>query len=174
MVRRAEKSDSIQQASIPTKDGVFTAYFSSRGLAKLEFPVEVGLAPLLGSTYELALDQSRWLELTRSALERVLEARAPLRLPPLDLSSGTAFQRSVWEAMREIPPGKTKSYGDVARAIGRPKAVRAVGQACGANPIPLFVPCHRVVAAGGRLGGFSGGLPLKRKLLEREGVRFSQ
>ena len=66
--------------------------------------------------------------------------------------------------------GKTKSYGEVARAIGKPKAVRAVGGACGANPIPVLIPCHRVLAANRKLGGFSGGLNWKRKLLAQERV----
>ena len=74
--------------------------------------------------------------------------------------------------MQEIPFGQTRSYGEIARAIGRPKGMRAVGGACGANPIPVLVPCHRVLAAKGKLGGFSGGLDWKRTLLEREGVRF--
>jgi len=72
--------------------------------------------------------------------------------------------------MRKIPFGRTKSYGEVAQAIGKPKAVRAVGGACGANPIPVLVPCHRVLAAHGKIGGFGGGLEWKRKLLTREGV----
>jgi O-6-methylguanine DNA methyltransferase len=91
-------------------------------------------------------------------------------LPPLDVSSGTVFQQRVWSALRKIRCGQTRSYGDIARVIGKPKAVRAVGGACGANPIPVFVPCHRVLAANRKLGGFSGGLNWKRTLLAREGV----
>jgi len=83
---------------------------------------------------------------------------------------GTVFQKKVWNALRKISPGKTKSYGEIAQAIGKPKAVRAVGGACGANPIPVLVPCHRVLAANHKLGGFSGGLDWKRKLLAREDV----
>jgi O-6-methylguanine DNA methyltransferase len=75
--------------------------------------------------------------------------------------------------MRQIRTGQTRSYGEIASAIGKPNALRAVGGACGANPIPVFVPCHRVLAANRKLGGFSGGLNWKRKLLEREGVRLS-
>ena len=74
--------------------------------------------------------------------------------------------------MRKISPGKTKSYGEIAPAIGKPKAVRAVGGACGANPVPVLVPCHRVLAANKKLGGFSGGLDWKRSLLTREGIKF--
>ena len=83
---------------------------------------------------------------------------------PLD-SGGTAFQRSVWSALRAIPYGETRSYRDVAREIGRPAAVRAVVAANGANPIPVIVPCHRVIASDGSLCGFGGGLEIKRKLL---------
>ena len=86
--------------------------------------------------------------------------------------AGTEFQKSVWNALRKISFGKTKSYGEIARAIGKPKAVRAVGGACGANPVPVLVPCHRVLAANKKLGGFSGGLDWKRKLLALEKVEF--
>ena len=90
---------------------------------------------------------------------------------PLDLR-GTPFQRACWDALRAIPYGTTISYAELARRVGRPGASRAVGQANGANPVPLFVPCHRVVAADGSLGGFGGGPALKRALLalERRGA----
>lgn len=91
-------------------------------------------------------------------------------MPPFDLSAGTEFQQCLWRAMLEIPFGQTRSYGELARRIGQPKAVRAVGGACGANPIPVLVPCHRVLAAQQRLGGFSCGLNWKVELLTREGV----
>jgi O-6-methylguanine DNA methyltransferase len=90
----------------------------------------------------------------------------------LDLSAGTPFQQSVWRALEKIPFGQTRSYGEIASAIGNAKGVRAVGGACGANPIPVLVPCHRVLAANGKLGGFAGGLAWKRTLLEREGAPF--
>ncbi|HSW50976.1 MAG TPA: methylated-DNA--[protein]-cysteine S-methyltransferase [Bryobacteraceae bacterium] len=86
---------------------------------------------------------------------------------PLDLR-GTAFQRSVWRELLGIPFGQTRTYAEVARAIGSPRAVRAVGAANGANPVPIIVPCHRVVASGGGLGGYGGGVQLKRRLLELE------
>jgi len=81
---------------------------------------------------------------------------------------GTAFQQAVWNEMIKIPRGQTRTYGEIAAAIGKPKAVRAVGSACGANPLPLFIPCHRVVAKNG-LGGFGSGLPWKKLLLRMEG-----
>lgn len=82
---------------------------------------------------------------------------------------GTAFQKSVWKALINIPAGKTASYQYIAQTIKRPKAVRAVGTACGRNHLCLIVPCHRVVAANNGLGGFSGGLEIKKKLLRHEG-----
>lgn len=82
--------------------------------------------------------------------------------------TGTEFQREVWHALIRIPYGKTCSYGDLARHIGRPKAVRAVGAANGANPIPIIVPCHRVIASDGSLHGFGGGLDIKQQLLNLE------
>lgn len=88
----------------------------------------------------------------------------------LDLH-GTPFQVEVWKEMLRIPAGKTKSYAEVARNIGRPKAFRAVAQACGANPIPVVVPCHRVVASNG-LGGYTGGIDRKIFLLKAEGVSY--
>ena len=85
---------------------------------------------------------------------------------------GTPFQRRVWEELRRIPYGETISYAELARRIGSPKAVRAVGLANGANPIAIIVPCHRVIGANGTLTGYGGGLPTKRYLLDLEkGVR---
>ncbi|MGD8705060.1 MAG: methylated-DNA--[protein]-cysteine S-methyltransferase [Syntrophobacterales bacterium] len=87
----------------------------------------------------------------------------------LDLQ-GTPFQLMVWSALRQIPPGKVATYGEIAGEIGKPRAARAVGQSCGSNKVVLFVPCHRVVAAQGKLGGFGSGLSLKKALLYHEGV----
>jgi len=154
-------------ASIQTAEGTFTAHFSGNGLAALDFPRGETVSRM--ATNELPAPWNSWLRLTERALEQALAGKTPDRLPPLDLSSGTEFQRCVWNALRKIPSGRTKSYAQVAQSIGRPEAVRAVGQACGANPIPVVIPCHRVLAAGGRLGGFSSGLDWKRKLLAREG-----
>jgi len=89
---------------------------------------------------------------------------------PLDLQ-GTPFQLRVWRELERIPYGETRSYSQIAAAIGAPRAVRAVGAANGANPIPIVVPCHRVIGAGGQLVGYGGGLPLKKRLLELERAR---
>jgi methylated-DNA-[protein]-cysteine S-methyltransferase len=89
---------------------------------------------------------------------------------PLD-PKGTGFQSAVWRALLEIPYGETCSYGDLARAIDRPAAVRAVGAANGSNPIAIIIPCHRVIGASGKLVGYGGGLPMKRMLLDLETER---
>lgn len=86
---------------------------------------------------------------------------------PLDLR-GTAFQKKVWTTLRRVPYGGTISYGELAARAGHPRASRACGSANGSNPVPLFVPCHRTIASGGKLGGFGGGLELKSRLLELE------
>ena len=86
---------------------------------------------------------------------------------PLDVA-GTAFQQAVWRELHRIPPGETRSYAEIAAAVGQPGAVRAVGSANGANPVAVLVPCHRVVRSDGSLGGYAGGLERKRKLLAAE------
>ncbi|BAZ42410.1 methylated-DNA--protein-cysteine methyltransferase [Calothrix sp. NIES-4101] len=86
---------------------------------------------------------------------------------PLDIR-GTAFQMQVWQALQKIPYGETRTYAEIAQEIGKPKAVRAVGSACGANPVALVVPCHRVLRSDGKLGGYEWGLTRKKKLLEIE------
>jgi methylated-DNA-[protein]-cysteine S-methyltransferase len=95
------------------------------------------------------------------------DLEAVTRLPTA--TNGTDFQRAVWDALRQIPVGHTWSYGELAAQIGRPRAVRAVGLANGANPIAIVVPCHRVIGANATLTGYGGGLPRKRWLLTHEG-----
>lgn len=111
--------------------------------------------------------------------ERTAEVRRQLdeyfagRRQTFDLAlapEGTSFERSVWTELSRIPFGETRSYAEIARAIGRPGAARAVGRANGANPIPIVVPCHRVIGADGSLTGFGGGLETKSRLLELEGA----
>lgn len=87
---------------------------------------------------------------------------------PLSVRRGSDFERAVWRQMTLIPYGETRTYGEVAAAVGDPGGARAVGVACNRNPIPVIVPCHRIVGAGGKLVGFGGGLPRKRHLLELE------
>lgn len=154
---------------IATTDGVFLATYSAAGLAQLNFP-ETARASHRAIAPNIPLALARWHRLTTRAVQAVIAGRAPTELPPLDVTRGTEFQQRVWRALQNIPLGQTRSYGEVATLIGQPKAVRAVGGACGANPIPLLIPCHRVLAANQKIGGFSGGLPWKKMLLKREGV----
>ena len=88
---------------------------------------------------------------------------------PLDLE-GTQFQKKVWKALRSIPYGEVRSYAEIAKKIGNEKAARAVGSACGKNPVLLAIPCHRVIASNGGLGGFAGGVTLKKALLRAENI----
>jgi AraC family transcriptional regulator, regulatory protein of adaptative response / methylated-DNA-[protein]-cysteine methyltransferase len=122
---------------------------------KSEFPA----ARLQRDTHGLG----RWT----AAIVRHLEGRAPQLDVPLDVQA-TAFQRRVWEELQKIPYGQTRSYGEVARRIGRPQATRAVAQACATNPAAIVIPCHRVVRADGDLGGYRWGVERKRALLKRE------
>lgn len=155
---------------VTTTDGEFIARYSEKGLVRLNFPKAGRVSPPAVSQ-RVPAPIREWHRLTAAALKAMLTGREPEAFPPLDLA-GTDFQRSVWRALRKISAGKTKSYGEIAQAIGRPKAVRAVGGACGANPVPVLVPCHRVLAANKKLGGFTSGLDWKVKLLAREGVRW--
>jgi AraC family transcriptional regulator of adaptative response/methylated-DNA-[protein]-cysteine methyltransferase len=107
------------------------------------------------------------------ALGRHLDGREPDLDLPLDVRA-TAFQRRVWDALRKIPYGQTRSYADVARAIGRPRAVRAVARACATNPVAIVVPCHRVVREDGELGGYRWGTRRKATLIEREAADIRQ
>jgi len=156
--------------AITTPDGSFQAEFTQAGLAALRFPGAAAESP--ASSHEKTLPAT-WLRQTAAAIRAVLLGKPAGPLPPLDLRDSTPFQRQVWQALQAIPPGATRSYGEIAADIGRPRSARAVGQACGANPIPLLIPCHRVLAHGHRLGGFSGGLPWKERLLQREGVSWT-
>jgi O-6-methylguanine DNA methyltransferase len=158
---------------IATEYGVFQATYSELGVAHLDFPEASGTNTDFKTEHGKTAgpQQRQWHRLTESALRQILSGGHPATLPPLDWSRSTDFQRRVWTALREIGPGQTRTYAEVAAAICSPGGARAVGSACGANPIPVLVPCHRVLAAHGRLGGFSAGLDWKRALLAREGVR---
>ena len=161
---------------VVTTDGEFVARYSEKGLASLNFPSKGGanLPASEDTSQRVPAEIAKWHRLTTAGLKRAVAGQPPGNLPPLDWSAGTEFQRAVWKAMLKIRPGEARSYSEIAQSIGRPGAVRAVGGACGANPIPVLVPCHRVIAANKKIGGFSADLNWKRRLLAREGVRFSE
>ncbi|ACA60035.1 methylated-DNA--[protein]-cysteine S-methyltransferase [Candidatus Desulforudis audaxviator] len=146
------------------------------GLRALTFPqagAEAARAQLasLGVTGEEAVLSPEPLDrLLTDRLETYFSGRAvDFDLIPVDWSGYTPFQRAVLEAVREVPWGETRTYGELARLVGRPRASRAVGNALGTNRTPLVVPCHRIIRAGGALGGFGGGPELKDRLLRLEG-----
>ncbi len=144
---------------------------SPSGLLALTLPEstqERALKPLLdrwgkGQSY----DDPR-LDDLKTKLQQYFDGQRVLFDEPLDLSEATAFQRRVWSAVRDIPYGETRSYGQIAHQAGSPGAARAVGRAMATNPVPIVVPCHRVIGSDGNLRGFGGGLDLKRRLLEME------
>ena len=148
--------------TIPTKLGALRLNFSAHGVTDLDF-IRGAVRPLRPTGGTPLFARRAGQQLQQFAAGKNIRFTVPL-----DLSAGTPFQQAVWQTLRKIPRGETWSYAWVARQIGKPKAARAVGAACGANPVPLLVPCHRVVASNGSLGGFSLGLPLKRRLLKLE------
>ncbi len=138
---------------------------SEKGLVRLEFESrEQALNPDAVKLIESRQALARYLQ----QLEEYFAGQRREFSIPLDLR-GTEFQLKCWRALLEIPYGETRSYGDLARAIGHPQAFRAVGMSNNRNPIAIIIPCHRVIAADGSLCGYGGGLEIKRKLLEREG-----
>ena len=140
--------------------GVLALEASDEGVMGLSFgdrgPARVGVSARARSHLDAAVE----------ALDAYF-AGTPPRLPHLDVR-GTPFQRAVWDALSAIPWGEVRTYGEIARLLGREGGARAVGFANGQNPVAILVPCHRVVAAGGRLGGYAGGIEVKRWLLAHE------
>jgi methylated-DNA-[protein]-cysteine S-methyltransferase len=155
--------DQVRRLLVPTVLGTFVVDYTLRGICGLGFP-----APARKPVRTLVPDVPPFLRRLTSQLQAYAEGQPASFDFPLDLSSGTLFQQKVWHALGGIPHGQTRSYAWVARKMGRPKAARAVGAACGANPVPIIIPCHRVIASDGSLGGFSGGLRWKKRLLGLE------
>jgi epoxyqueuosine reductase len=165
--------DTIVVGEARTPIGSFGAVFTPRGLACLAFPADsqAGIETWVRARAPKArviYDQSTLADLA-TQLTAYFEGALQRFSLPLDLR-GTPFQLDVWQALREIPYGEVRSYGDIARAIGRPRAVRAVGMANHDNPVPIIVPCHRVIGSNRTLTGYGGGLDLKERLLQLEGV----
>lgn len=161
----------VEITRIDTPIGKLRVGSTDKGLAYIELPHASGRG-LRGWLHHHFPDTRcvERIDRNRTVVEQLLEYLAGDRTDfdlPLDLR-GTEFQRRVWAALQEIPFGERRSYRDIAKAIGRPKAVRAVGAANGSNPVSLVVPCHRVINSDGKLGGYGGGLPLKARLLAME------
>ena len=164
----------LARALIETPVGMMRALATDHALCAFEFHVEGRMARLDArlarwfEATEFVDDDNAVIEATRLWTDRYFSgASADSSMLRLEMR-GAPFERRVWEALREIPPGTTTSYGDIAKRIGSPSASRAVGMANGANPIAVIVPCHRVIGASGALTGYGGGLERKTWLLEHE------
>lgn len=145
-----------------------------RGLVKLSLPghdPELALEDLAMRISPRVLEAPARLDEARRELDLYFEGKLTEFDLPLDWQLSRDFRRRALRAIDRIPYGRTRSYTEIARSAGNERAVRAAGTACGANPIPIVVPCHRVLRTGGALGGYGGGLPMKEALLELEGIR---
>ena len=166
-------SETVTIGRIETPMGSFSAVFTSRGLGRLTFPTEdLTACEAWARRWAPGAQQraSGWqLDELSAQLTDYFAGRLRVFEIPLDLR-GTPFQQAAWQALTEIVYGQIRTYAEHAAAIGRPRAIRAVGAANGANPIPILVPCHRLVGKGGTLIKYGGGLHIKRQLLELEGA----
>ncbi len=152
----------MNELIVNTPIGAIRLLSNGQALVAIEFP----------DHYSARVAQPAMDEVLASTKQQLQEYFAGKR-KTFDLPlapDGTDFQRSVWQALAKIPYGELRSYGDIAHQIGKPRAVRAVGAANGRNPLPIVVPCHRVIGSNGKLTGFAGGLPVKQQLLELEGA----
>jgi methylated-DNA-[protein]-cysteine S-methyltransferase len=163
----------IARAALPTPVGLLQLYGTPEGLLTVALPNESRAAAearlrrgAAGGAIQFVDDAATLAEALEQLRAWFDGARRDFDLPLAP--RGTPFQLAAWEAVAAIPWGVTCSYADIARRIGKPAAVRAVGAANGANPLPLIIPCHRVIGANGSLTGYGGGLPLKQQLLAWE------
>ena len=154
-----------------TPFGQLIVVSSNKGVVRVTLPIESGRDRLDEIKHEFPGSEFREdAQKNREAVRQLKEYFSGTRTSfdlPLDLQ-GTDFQKKVWKAMLKVPYGRTRSYGQIARDIGNPKACRAVGSSCGKNNITIVIPCHRIIGSSGSMTGFGGGIPLKVKLLNLE------
>lgn len=165
----------IKFTTVNTNFGWVGVSGSEAGLVLLTLPQssrKAALSEIKKLAADAVEDASAFSDLP-NRLQRYFNGEKILFPDRLDLNGATTFQRAVWKATLSIPYGETRSYAWVAQQIGKPRALRAVGKALARNQFPMIVPCHRVIASSGNLGGFSGGLVLKKRLLELEAGRLS-
>jgi methylated-DNA-[protein]-cysteine S-methyltransferase len=160
----------LRYSEFKTSLGRIVAVSDEVGLVSLSFKGQADETPL---PKDAKRDDAHFQELA-AAIQRYADGKGPLPKIRFGKIKATAFQQRVWRELEAIPHGHMKTYGDIARQLGKPQAMRAVGGACGRNPVPLFVPCHRVLAASQKLGGFSAGLDVKRRLLQIEGIAYRE
>ncbi|MGB8657905.1 MAG: methylated-DNA--[protein]-cysteine S-methyltransferase [Candidatus Zixiibacteriota bacterium] len=165
----------IYYATFKSPVGEILATRTEKGLNFVTFPKSTweGFLTALSKDQSVSLleDEKKFFSLKKD-LEAYFSGKKVTFKEKLDLQGGTDFQKRVWKAMLKIPFGQTRSYGWLAQQAGGKSKARATGSACGANPIPIIIPCHRVIKSDKTIGGFSGGLGIKRKLLAIEGVRI--
>jgi methylated-DNA-[protein]-cysteine S-methyltransferase len=175
VARRAE-ADGLADVAYATADspfGTLTLAATDEGLVTLglpNLPTDQVLENLANRVSPRILQAPGRLDEARRELDLYFEGRLKSFDLPLDWRLSSGFRQRVLREIDRIPFGETRSYTEMAAGAGNPRAVRAAGSACGSNPIPIIVPCHRVLRTGGALGGYGGGLPLKKELLKLEGV----
>ena len=167
--RDGGRGETIRWTQFDSPLGQMLIAATSRGICRLTFDDSEASLRRLFPNAEIVEDSGGLKALVEGALVAIERPLAACDLP-IDVA-GTAFQESVWRELRKIPPGETRSYAQIAAAIGQPKAVRAVGTANGDNHVAVLIPCHRVIRSDGSLGGYAGGVDRKRKLLDAEGHR---
>jgi len=170
--RDGGRGETIRYAMLDTPLGRMLVAATSKGICRLTFDENVSSLRLRFPNADIRPADTAMAALISGVMEAI-EAPARAHELPIDVA-GTAFQEAVWKELRKIPPGETRSYADIAAAIGDPKATRAVGTANGSNPVAVLVPCHRVIRSDGTLGGYAGGLDRKRKLLAAEGAHWEE
>jgi O-6-methylguanine DNA methyltransferase len=190
MIRKRSKgtpaAERVDVAAVRTQFATFAVAATPKGIASI-FPIEGSKITAARAVRDPWLDRRvrsgaalvihasprshpAYLKRATDALQAYASGKTR-RLPAFDLQ-GTPFQEKVWKKLCEIPTGRTMSYGQLAASIGMPKAARAVGGAVGSNPVPILIPCHRVIGENGSLTGFGLGLPMKRALLDHEGLKL--
>lgn len=163
----------VAYATVDSPFGPLLVAATPRGLIKLSLPsydAEEALEEIATRVSPRVLEAPARLDETRRELDLYFEGKLTEFDLPIDWQLTSGFRKRAQQAIARIPYGKTRSYTEIARSAGNERAVRAAGTACGSNPIPIVVPCHRVLRSGGSLGGYGGGLPMKEGLLKLEGI----
>ncbi len=166
--RDGGRGETIRWTSFDSPLGRMLIAATSKGICRLTFDDSEASLQRLFPNASIVEDEGGMRQLVEGALTAIERPSAAPDLP-VDVA-GTAFQEAVWRELRKIPLGETRSYAEIAAAIGQPKAVRAVGSANGDNHVAVLIPCHRVIRSDGSLGGYAGGLDRKRRLLDAEGA----
>ncbi|MEO6359529.1 MAG: bifunctional DNA-binding transcriptional regulator/O6-methylguanine-DNA methyltransferase Ada [Sphingomicrobium sp.] len=167
--RDGGRGETIRWAVVDSALGPMLVAATARGICRLSFDEDAAALRRFFPEAEIVADDGSIAAWVQGAVEAVIRPSSAADLP-LDVA-GTAFQEAVWRELRKIPPGETRSYAQIASAVGKPGAVRAAGSANGANHVAVLIPCHRVVRSDGSLGGYAYGLERKRQLLEAESVK---